>query len=69
MSSAFETVDKEKLMGILKEVPNPQDTKLIDFLFTKTELKLRANSFEEPNFSTNIGIPQGDGPSPVMFTL
>ena len=65
MSSAFDTVDREKLMGIVKGILNPQDTKLIDFLFTKTELKVRANNFKEPNFSTNIGIPQSD----VMFTL
>ena len=69
MSSAFDTVDREKLMGIIKGILNPQDTKLIDFFLTKTKLKLKANNFEQgPNFSTNIGIPQGDGLSPVMFT-
>ena len=36
MSSAFDTVDREKLMGIVKDNLNLQDTKLIDFL-TKTE--------------------------------
>ena len=61
MSSAFDTVDREKLMGILKGILNPQDTKLFDFLLTKTELKVRANNFEEPNFSTNIDVLQGDG--------
>ena len=45
-------------MGIVKGILNPQDTKLIDFLLTETELKVRKNNFEEePNFSTNIGIP------------
>ena len=34
-------------MGILKGILNPQDTKLIDFLLTKTELEVKANNFEE----------------------
>ena len=62
MLSALDTVDREKLMGIVKGILNPQDTKLFDFFLTKTELEVRANNFEEgPNFSTNIGILQGDG--------
>ena len=45
-------------MKIVKGILNPQNTKLIDFLFIKTELKVRANNFKERlNFSTNIGIP------------
>ena len=70
MSSAFDTVDREKLVRIVKGIFNPQDTKFVDFFFTKTELKVGANNYEkESNFSTNISIPQGDGLSPVMFTL
>ena len=42
MSSAFDTLNREKLMGIVKGILNPRDTKLIDFLLTKTELKVRA---------------------------
>ena len=30
---------------------------------------MRANNYDGPNFSTNIGIPQSDGSSPVLFTL
>ena len=34
MSSAFDTIDREMLMGIVKGILNPQNAKLIDFLLT-----------------------------------
>ena len=41
--------------------------KLIHFLLNDTSLRVRTKEVG-PTFDTNIGIPQEDGLSPVLFT-
>ena len=45
-----------------------EDMKLIHFLLNDTSLRMRTKEVG-PTFDTNIGIPQGDGLSPVLFTI
>ena len=46
----------------------PEDPKLVNFLLKDTKLRVRTNE-EGPTFATNIDVLQGDGLSPVFFTM
>ena len=67
LSSAFDSVNRVKMMEILNTICFEEDMKLIHFLLNDTSLRVRTKEVG-PTFDTNIGIPQGDGISPVLFT-
>ena len=55
------------MMEILNTICSEEDMKLIHFLLNDTSLRVRTKEVR-PTFDTNIGIPQGDGLSSVLFT-
>ena len=67
LSSAFDSVNRVKMMEILNTICSEEDMKLIHFLLNDTSLRVRTKEVG-PTFDTDIGIPQGDGLSPVLFT-
>ena len=69
MSKAFDTVDKGKLFKILKEILNDDELHLMKVLIQDVKLQVRIGNQSGDTFNTNIGVPQGDCLSPVLFTL
>ena len=45
------------------------ELKIIELLLTNTILPIRYNKNTCESFTTNIGCPQGDALSPVLFTV
>ncbi|GFR64578.1 very-long-chain enoyl-CoA reductase [Elysia marginata] len=68
MSSAFDTIDRNLLLHILKNIIREDEQRIIRHLLSNTELsiKLKGSSKTE-RFKSNIGTPQGD--SPVLFIV
>ena len=68
LSSAFDTIDREKLLSILQDIVDPDELNLIRFLLANTTLKLSSGN-EESEVKTIIGTPQGDSLSPLLFII
>ncbi len=70
MSKAFDTVDRKKLLEFL-ELANfrQSEIELIRILMANTSLTTRIQGQTGKQFQTILGVPQGDGLSPVLFTL
>ena len=62
MSKAFDTVNRNILQEKLAEVIE-QDELHIKSLMLETKLQIRCGNLTSDIFSTNTGIPQGDGNS------
>ena len=70
MSKAFDTVNRQKLITILKEKDFEEgDISLIEILLNNTTLRIKRGKEIGNPFKTTIGVPQGDGLSPKLFTL
>lgn len=69
LSQAFDTVNRRKLLEILKPIVDEDELSMIKLLLEKTELMLRWNNAKSTPFETNLGIPQGDGLSPILFIV
>ena len=71
MSRAFDTIDRAKLVQILKdEVKLEEDEmRMCQSLLANTNLTVKlGEAFSDP-FVTTIGSPQGDGLSPILFAI
>ncbi|GFR60594.1 LINE-1 retrotransposable element ORF2 protein [Elysia marginata] len=70
MSAAFDTIDRKQLLQRLTNLITEDEKRIIQFLLSNTTLnvKISGANTEEP-FLTNIGTPQGDSPSPVLFII
>ncbi|GFS27424.1 1-phosphatidylinositol 4,5-bisphosphate phosphodiesterase 1 [Elysia marginata] len=70
MSSAFDTIDRHLLFNILKNIIKEDEQRIIRYFLSNTELsiKLKGSSKTE-SFKSNIGTPQGDSLSPVLFIV
>ena len=70
MSAAFDTVDREKLLNILESILDEDKIRIIQFLLSNTSISIRVNGVSKlMPFISNIRVPQGDGLSPVLFTI
>ena len=70
MSAAFDTIDRDILLQILKNIVEEDELRLIQFLLSNTHINTRINNADiNAPFTNNVGTPQGDGPSPVLFTI
>ena len=70
MSEAFDTIDRKQLLQLLTNLVTEDEKRIIQFLLSNTTLhvKISGANTEEP-FLTNIGTPQGDSLSPVLFII
>ena len=66
MSAAFDTIDRAAILNILEE----DELKLVRFFLSNTCLNIRIGGLkEEKKFTSNIGTPQGDSLSPILFVV
>ncbi|KAG6611604.1 putative EndonucleaseReverse transcriptase [Phytophthora cinnamomi] len=69
MSRAFDTIDRAKLMDVLRSFLDDDEARLIQLLLADTTLSLRSGSTTLNPFTSNLGTPQGDSLSPVLFIV
>jgi hypothetical protein len=58
-----------RLLATLKENVPPDCYRIIKMLLSNTTLEPRVDGVMGEKFSTTIGTPQGDGLSPILFTI
>ena len=69
MSKAFDSVNREVLLEDLKEIIDEDELHMLKVLITGTTLRIRNGKTLGEMFKTNVGVPQGDCLSPILFTL
>lgn len=69
MSKAFDAVRRSKIIEDLKAILNEDGLHLIKILTKDVELAVMVENETGEAFNTNIGTPQGDDLSPILFTL
>ena len=71
MSRAFDTIDRAKLMLILREEVQltEDDLRICQSLLADTSLTVKLGEVLSDPFQTTIGTPQGDGISPILFAV
>lgn len=65
MTSAFDTIIREKLVEVLEGIIPSSDLRIVITLLENTKLKIG----KEDCVCTEVGSPQGDSLSPVLFTV
>ena len=60
MSSAFDTIRREQLIGIVKKFLDEDEVRMIQLLLSNTTLDVRINNAETVPFSSNMGMHYGD---------
>ncbi|GFR96494.1 Ras-like protein Rab-6B [Elysia marginata] len=70
MSAAFDTINRETLLKILEDIVNEDEHRIIRFLLSNTIIDTKIiGATEKKPFFSNVGTPQGDSLSPVLFTI
>ncbi len=69
MSKAFDTVRRNDLLQQLKEVLDEDEVHIIKILLKDVKLVVKMGRHMGEEILTNIGVPQGDCCSPILFTL
>ncbi len=69
MSKAFDTVRRNELFKILKEVLDDDDLHMMKILVENVKLKVKIGNEIGNDIHTNIRIPQGDCLSPIFFIV
>ena len=67
MSRAFDTINRQKLLTVVKNIVDSDEERMIQLLLANTTLAVRIGEQTGKPFETNIGTPQGDSLSPVLF--
>ena len=60
LSKAFDTIDRTKLMEVLKNIVDEDSLRLIHLLLDQTSLQVNFGNSVQESFTSNIGTPQGD---------
>ena len=69
-TSSFDTTSIEKnYLKYLVPFLDDYETRMIRFLLTNTNLKIKINHVEKESVESNIGSPRGDGLSNCFFYL
>ena len=69
-SWAFDTIKRSKLIQIINEFLEEDEIRMIRYLLSNTIVKPKINRASvETEFRSNIGTPQGDSISPILFTI
>ena len=69
MSSAFDTIDRSRLMKDLETILDEDEVRMCRILLSETTMKLRFGDNVEETFDTNIGSLQGDAISGLFFNI
>ena len=68
MTSAFDTIDRSKLMEVCTSFLDQDEVRMIRALLSNTSLELICGEASK-SIPTFIGSPQGDGLSPTLFII
>ena len=68
MSSAFDTIDRTKLINVCETFLDEDELRLLQVLLSDTSLELFCGKFST-SIPTLVGSPQGDGLSPTLFII
>ena len=69
-SAVFDTVDRQKLLEILKNIVDEDKLRIIRFLLSNTTINIKSNgASKQMPFKSNVRVLQGDGLSPMLFTV
>ena len=68
MSKSFDAVKRGELFKILENV-NKDELHMLKILVENVQLRIRVGKETGEPFTTNIGVPQGDCLSPILFIL
>ena len=67
---AFDRVSRPLLFQKLALLGIPtQFCRMLDFIFRHTIFFIKSGNFHTDSFSSNVGVPQGDPISPILFNL
>ena len=69
MSSAFDTILREDLIKVLEYILHEDEIRMVRLLLSNTSLDIKISGVETEKFISNIGSPQGDGISGVLFNI
>jgi hypothetical protein len=71
MSQAFDTPNRTLLMEILEKEAkiNEDEQRLVRVLLSEVKLQLKIENCKGEQFTSLIGVPQGDGLSPKLFLV
>ena len=69
MSSAFDTIQRDKIMEIANEIFNEDEVRILRILLSETTLEIKIKGAQTTPFKSNIGSPQGDALSGCLFTI
>jgi len=69
LSSAFDTIDRLKLINVLETVIERDELQIIKVLLRDTTLTIKMKDVIATPFDTNIGSPQGDSLSGDLFNV
>ena len=69
MSSAFDTINRHKLLEIAEQILDEDGQRMLRILLSETTVEVRIKGVESTSFPTNIGSPQGDSYSGPQFTM
>lgn len=69
MSKAFDFIHRSTIMEDLRSILLPEELHLIKIMIEDVKLAVRVGRDIGEAFTTNIGTPQGDCISPILFTL
>ncbi len=69
MSRAFDTLKRQMLLEDLRQIIDEDSWRLVFVLLDKTTLQAKVGRALSEPFDTNLGAPQGDSLSPVLFII
>ena len=69
MSSAFDTIQRDQLIDIVKEILNEDEIRILRVLLVETTLKVKVENAQTTKFESNIGSLQGDNISGRLFKI
>ncbi len=68
-SKAFDTVQRNNLLQQLKTILDDDELHIMKILLKDVKIVIRVGKHKGDEIVTNIGVPQGDCLSPILFTL
>ena len=69
MLSVFDTIQRDLLIDIAKEILNEDEIRIQRVLLAETTLEVKVENAETTAFKSNIGSPQGNGISGLLLTI
>ena len=69
MTSAFGNIRRDDLINILETIIGEDEVRFARLLLSNTTLDVKMNGVKTENFQSNIGSPQGDGISGILFNI